>query len=127
MRPLSRNPARWRMNKLLGGSVELRVEDIFWHDCVIVRVVESPTRKVAFQVEYPENWEADHYEDKTILFSDVYSYEIHEGPFHGPITILAASEKSVANETRLLRLETNAGYRELRFKTLNLVSGHVAT
>lgn len=104
----------------------MKLEDVSWHDSVVVRVVESPTKIVAFQVEYPEDWEREVYENKTILFRDIYCYEIHEGPFQGPITILSASEEPGPHDTRCLRLETNAGYRLLQFKTLELAAGHTS-
>ena len=105
----------------------MKSEDVFWHDCRIVRVVESPTKAVAFQVRYPENWEQNLFEDKTILFGGLYTYEIHEGACHGSVTMLSASEESGDHNTRCLRLETTAGYREIRFKTLELLPGHVAS
>jgi len=105
----------------------MNVQDIHWHDCRIVGVVERPTQIVAFQVEYPDNWEQGLFKDKTILFRDIFTYEIHEGPFTGPITILSASETPGVDDSRRLRLETNAGYRELRFRTLELAAGHVAS
>ncbi len=104
----------------------MKADDVFWHDCVIVRVVERPTESVAFHVDYPEDWENDRYVEKTIVFRDVFSYQIHEGPFDGPITILSATESAGHNGSRSIRLDTNAGFRELRFKTLELVGGHVA-
>jgi len=103
----------------------MRSAEIHWHDSIIVRVVELPTVSVAFQIEYPEDWERDIYVNKTVLIGEIFSYQIHEGPFVGPITILGATEATGADDSRLIRIETNAGYRELRFKTLDLLDEHV--
>ena len=58
------------------------VDDIFWHDSVIKKVIELPEKDaVLFEIDYPVNWGKDEYEVHTLAFSGVRGYEIHEGPF----------------------------------------------
>jgi hypothetical protein len=104
----------------------MKTTDIFWHDSVTVKVVRSPESVVAFHVEYPEDWQNEVYVEKTIVFSEVSKYENHEGPFSGSVTILAATEEVDGDQRRLVRLDTNAGYREIRCMDIDLRDGHVA-
>lgn len=48
-----------------------------------------------------------------LLFLDTYGYKEQEGPFVGYPTVLAAASQSNEAGWQLVRIETNAGYREL--------------
>jgi len=103
------------------------ISRIHWHDSVILRVIEIPKgEKLLFEVDYPVDWEAGKYEIHVIEFSGIYTYQINEGPFSGAITILdltiLESEDQYGAST--LRMETNAGYRTIKCKNVELVEGN---
>ncbi len=102
----------------------MRVEDIFFHDCEIVRVVEDPARNtLAFEVMYPVEWETNTFAPKTLVFSDVLRYEVHEGPFSGASTILDYTTEPDGERVRI-SMGTNAGKRAFSFSEVDLVDGH---
>ena len=100
----------------------MRIEDIHWHDSIILGVdmwTENDT--VQLRLSYPVDWESDTYENRVVLFTDAYGYKEFEGPFLGSPAILGASIVGSNEHWQLLRLDTNAGYRELFFKEVMLV------
>ena len=101
----------------------MNLDAIHWHDCSLRRVIEQPDRDLlVFEVDYPVDWESGRFAPREIHFSDVYTYEIHEGPFAGAPTLLAASAGDEDEfGTRVLRIETNAGYRVVRCRSIQLV------
>lgn len=100
----------------------MRIEDIHWHDSVILGVTLLPEKDtVHLHLLYPEDWETDSYADRTISFEDAYGYKELEGPFLGCPTILDANIVGSNEQWKLLRIETNAGYRELFFKEVALL------
>ena len=98
----------------------MSVDEIHWHDAVILGVSIDPEKAtLRLKVDYPTNWEAAVYEHKEIVFSNAYGYQEHEGPFVGCPTILSASV-SPAGHFFLVRMETNAGYREVGCSAVGL-------
>ena len=99
----------------------IRLEDIHFHDCVLLRVVEAPeTDELIMDVEYPVDWDNELYEPRSIVFTEVLNYEVHEGPFQGAPTILDYSLISSDSAGSRIRLETNAGYRLLTFREVGI-------
>jgi len=50
----------------------MRLEDVHLHDATILRVVERPDLDlVAFELDYPEDWEANLFVPKTLVFREV--------------------------------------------------------
>lgn len=95
-------------------------EEIYWHDNVILGVSIDPKKSILrLKVDYPINWEKDEYEHRDIVFSDAYAYQEHEGPFAGSPTILSAT-MSPSGQFLLVRIETNAGYREVGCSAVEL-------
>ncbi len=102
----------------------MKLTDIHFHDSVVYRVTESTEENsLSFEVDYPIDWDKGIYERKVIKFMDVLDYEVHEGPFVGPPTFLEWSIVGVDNGREVVRLETNAGYRQLAFKEVELSNG----
>ena len=104
----------------------MRLEDVHLHDSTIIRVVERPALGVlAFELDYPRDWEKEVYVAKTLIFRDPLGYSVDEGPFDGNPTLLDAQI-----ETRdgrfVVVLETNAGRRSLSYSDVELVDGHGA-
>jgi len=104
----------------------MRLEDVHLHDSVIIRVIERPDKSVlAFELDYPEDWENDVYVAKTLVFRDPLEYRVDEGPFHGSPAILDAN--IIAKGMRcVVVLETNAGRRSLSYSEVDLLDGHGA-
>ena len=94
----------------------MKLEDIHFHDSVIHRVSENPEEdSLSFEVDYPVDWENEVYERKIIKFSNVLNYLVNECPFAGKPTILDWSIVGNENDRDIVRLETNAGYRQFSF------------
>ena len=91
---------------------------IHFHDTQILRVIEDcATDTLTMEVEYPVDWENNVFEKRLLVFDDVYSYQVFEGPFQGQPTILDA--EIVGGDGRI-RLNTNAGRRELYCTGVNI-------
>jgi hypothetical protein len=74
-----------------------------------------------FEVDYPTNWEANVFERRWIVFDDVLDYRVCEGPFQGSPTILDVQITSTIEDRCQLRIETNAGFRELTCSHVRLL------
>jgi hypothetical protein len=95
-------------------------EDIYWHDAVILGVhIDSEQAILRLEVNYPVNWEKNEYERRDIIFSNAYGYQEHEGPLVGSPTILSATI-SEFGQFLLVRMETNAGYRQVGCSAVEL-------
>jgi len=90
------------------------ISDIHFHDCQLRRVIElCSTNDLLMEVNYPVDWENNHFEPRTIVFRDVLNYRVDEGPFLGAATILDVQDLGLVGSRRNLRIETNAGARTL--------------
>ena len=110
-----------------------RIDDIHWHDSELVSVVEIPSKDIlVFNVQYPVNWEQNIFAPKSIVFGGYYSHEVNEMPFEGNPTILHAeisSEVSTLFEDSgffEIKIETNAGERVIKAKTVKLLNEHIS-
>lgn len=92
----------------------MEIGDIHWHDSLILQVITIPDRdRVEMRVLYPEDWRSEKYSERIVIFEDAYGYKEFEGPIVGSPIILSASISGSAERWSLIRLETNAGYREV--------------
>jgi hypothetical protein len=92
----------------------MNLSDIHFHDTKIRRVTEdTQTDTLTMDVRYPLDWENNIFEPRLLVFEDVYNYQVFEGPFQGCPTILDAKIVGTDGRWKRLRLETNAGYREV--------------
>ena len=104
----------------------MRLEDVHLHDATIIRVVERPDLSLlAFELDYPQDWENEVYVAKTLVFRDPLGYSVDEGPFNGSPTLLDAQIKT-SGARFVVVLETNAGRRVLSYSSVELVDGHGA-
>lgn len=95
----------------------MSISDIHFHDSRILRVIEDTVNDtLVMEIEYPVDWSNSQFEPQCLIFSGAYNYKIFEFPFSGPPTILSATMTENG-----LRLDTNAGYRELGFESVQLV------
>ena len=92
----------------------MEISDIYVHDAQLHRVIEDiETDTLTMEVEYPVDSERNVFERRLLVFDDVHSYQVFEQPFHGSPTILDAEVVATEGRWIRLRLDTNAGRREL--------------
>jgi hypothetical protein len=105
----------------------MNVADIHFHDSVIQRVIEFPERdELAFEVDYPTNWENNVFEIRYIVFRDVLNYSVCEGGFVGKPTLLDVYENGEVESRQKVTLQTNAGTRTLLYRSVALVDQYDA-
>jgi len=101
------------------------ISSIHFHDTQIIRVIEDPAaNSVTMEVDYPVDWEHNIFERRLLVFEDVGTYGISEGPFHGCPTILDAEIIGTDGRWTKIRLDTNAGYRELSCMAVRLLENN---
>lgn len=94
---------------------------IHFHDTRILRVIEDPaTDTLTMSVSYPVDWEQNRFEPRRLVFVDSHNYQVFEIPFAGCPAILDAEVISTDGRWSRVRLETNAGYREISCETVTL-------
>ena len=104
----------------------MRLHDVHLHDSEVIRVIERPAASVlAFELDYPEDWENGVYVAKTLIFRDPLGYSVEEGPFNGNPVFLDAQVEEQGTRFAVV-LETNAGRRKLSYSDVELVDGHGA-
>ena len=60
-----------------------------FHDTYILSVFENTkTDTINMSVDFPINWHESIYENKRLVFSNAYNYQVHEMPFSGSPQIL---------------------------------------
>jgi hypothetical protein len=97
------------------------VSEIHFHDTKILKVIEdTQTDTFTMEVIYPVDWENNQFEKRRLIFEDAIDYKISEIPFVGSPTILDANIISKDGRRSRIRLETNAGYRELSCVSVQL-------
>jgi hypothetical protein len=89
----------------------MNIESIHFHDSLILE--ESQAESIIMDIDYPVDWEANKFERHRLTFKDSQDYQIMEGPFSGPVTILDVTVIGSSTQGTRLRIDTNAGYREL--------------
>ena len=98
------------------------ISTIHFHDTQILRVIEDcAADTLTMDVEYPVDWERNVFEKRRLVFEDVHGYRVFDGPFEGCPTILDASIISTEGRWSKVRLETNAGWRELSCTAVRLI------
>lgn len=98
------------------------ISTIHFHDTQILRVIEDcAADTLTMEVEYPVDWEHNVFEKRLLVFENVHGYQISDAPFQGLPTILDASIVSTDGRWSRVRLETNAGPRELSCTAVRLI------
>jgi hypothetical protein len=97
------------------------ISTIHFHDAQILKVIEdTQTDTFTMEVEYPVDGKNNKFEKRRLIFEDAIDYKISEIPFQGSPTILDAKIISKDARRSRIRLETNAGYRELSCVSVQL-------
>jgi hypothetical protein len=93
---------------------EQTLHDIHWHDSLILSVHLVPERDlVEMRLLLPEFARQKSFAEETVVFYEAHGYKEFEGPIAGSPSVLSASIIEKRNQWRLVKLETNAGHREL--------------
>lgn len=110
----------------------MEITDLNIHDSVILKVLENTTNDTLdFILDYPVDYETNHFQKKVLRFFDYLNYQIQEIPFYSNPTILKISEckkvKYQIGENKIfvsrtkVSFETNAGKRTLEFSKIELL------
>lgn len=95
---------------------------IQFHDAGLLQVVEDTERDtLTFEVDYPMDWESNTFARRWIVFDDALDYRVCEGPFEGSPTILDVQVIRASESRFWLRIDTNAGLRELSCSNVRLL------
>lgn len=88
--------------------------EIYVHDAQLRRVIEDiETDTLTMDVDLPILERDEEQEPRLLVFDDAYNYQVYEQAWHGLVTILAMSVVGERGRWQKVRIETNAGYREL--------------
>ncbi len=97
------------------------LKEIHFHDSWVESVLELPIKdQLVFNVQYPTDWENNKFEPKSIIFHGLVELEVKEIPFEGNPTILDAFVIAKDGGYTTFKLETNAGYRLVKAKSVTL-------
>jgi hypothetical protein len=103
----------------------VNISDIHFHDTQILRVTEeTSTDTLTMEVDYPTDWEHNVFEHRKLIFSDAYNYQVHEIPTQGIPTILGVDILDTTDRWTRLRLQTNAGFREVSCVSVTLTTNN---
>lgn len=88
--------------------------EIYVHDAQLRRVIEDiEASTLTMEVDLPILERDEEQEPRLLVFDDAYNYQVFEQAWHGPVTILAMNVVGDGGRWQKVRIETNAGYREL--------------
>lgn len=100
----------------------MNLSDIHFHDTQILRVVEDTVADtLTMDVDYPADWHNNKFVRGTLLFTEAHNYQVFEGPFEGAPTLLGADVIGTSGRWSRLRLQTNAGCREVSCLSVRLI------
>lgn len=88
--------------------------EIYVHDAQLHRVIENIANDtLTMEVELPILERDEQQEPRLLVFDEAYNYQVHEQPWDGLVTILNMHVIGEQGRWHQVRIETNAGYREL--------------
>lgn len=92
----------------------MAISDIYVHDAQLHRVIEDiEAETLTMEVDLPIREREEQQEPRLLVFDGAYNYQVHEQMWHGLVTILDMHVVSEQGRIYQVRIETNAGYREL--------------
>jgi hypothetical protein len=92
----------------------MEISDIYVHDAQLYRVVEDiEAHTVTMEVDLPILERDEEQEPRLLVFDETYNYQVFEQPWKGIVTILDMHVVGTKGNWKQVRIETNAGYREL--------------
>jgi hypothetical protein len=98
----------------LGHTTGMKISDIYVHDAQLHRIIEDiEADTLTMEVQLPILERDEQQEPRLVVFDDAYNYRVFEGPWDGLVTILNMHVVGEQGRWHHVRIETNAGYREL--------------
>jgi hypothetical protein len=92
----------------------MAIAEICVHDAQLHRVVEDiEADTLTMYVHLPLRERDEQQEPRLLVFDDAYNYQVFEQAWHGLVTILDMHVVGEQGRWQRVRIETNAGYREL--------------
>ena len=83
------------------------IADIYVHDARLLRVIEDTERDtLTMEVELPVNPDSDELALRRLVFEDVHSYQVFEGPFQGCPAILEMRIVEEQGRWQRVRIDT---------------------
>ena len=99
----------------------MQIADLYVHDAQLYRVVEDiQTNTVTLHVDLPILERDEEQEHRLLVFDDAYNYQVFEQAWSGLVTILDMHVVGDEGSWQRVRIETNAGYRQLCCKGLRV-------
>ncbi len=90
------------------------ISNIYVHDGRLLRVIEDPEHDtLTMAVELPPSPDSDELVPRLLVFGDVRGYQIFDEPFQGIPAILDMRVVGEQGRWSRVRIDTNAGHREL--------------
>jgi hypothetical protein len=104
------------------------ISNIYVHDGRLLRIIEDTKRDtLTMEVDLPANPDSDGLVPRLLVFDDVHSYKVFEVPFSGIPAILDMQLVGEQGRWQQVRIDTNAGYRELFCKGVRVLDRDVLT
>ncbi len=98
------------------------------HDARLLRVIEDTQRDtLTMEVDMPASPDSDELIPRFLVFDDAHGYQVFEGPFLGCSAILDLKLVGEQGRWRRVRVDTNAGHRELCCTDVHVEEHHQAS
>ena len=92
----------------------MEISHIYVHDARLYRVIEDLREQtVTMEVELPILERGEALEPRLLVFENAYNHQVFEQAWQGLVTILAMHVIERQGSWQRVRIETNAGCREL--------------
>jgi len=103
------------------------ISSIYVHDGRLLRVIEDTERDtLTMEVELPVSPDSDELVPRLLVFDDAHGYQTFDGPFQGVPAILDMQVVGEQGRWRQVRIDTNAGHRELFCTRVSVIEHDVA-
>ena len=105
----------------------MEISDIYVHDAQLYRVIEDiEADTLTMEVDLPILDHNDQQAPRLLIFDDAYNYQVFELPWNGLVTILEMRVVGEQKRWHRVRIDTNAGYRELFCTGVRVIEHDVA-
>ena len=98
------------------------ISSIYVHDATLLRVIEdTEADTLTMDVMLPVSPSGDDFVPRLLVFEDVHGYKVFDGPFVGSPDILDMRVIGERDGWKHVRIDTNAGHRELYCSDVRVV------
>ncbi len=101
----------------------MNISEVYVHDARLHQVIEDiGADTLTMEVELPILGREEQLEPRHLVFDDAFNYQVFEQPWNGSVTILDMHIVGEQGRRHQVRIETNAGYREIFCSGVRMVS-----